>query len=28
MLMETPPESVEDVDEEVLKSHVLGLQIK
>ncbi|MCI42014.1 DNA polymerase eta-like, partial [Trifolium medium] len=28
MLMETPPENVEDVDEEVLKSHVLGLQIK
>ncbi|WJX46856.1 DNA-directed DNA polymerase [Trifolium repens] len=28
MLMETPPESVEDVDEEVLKSHVLGLEIK
>ena len=28
MLMETPPESVEHVEEEVLKSHVLGLQIK
>ncbi|XP_027191424.1 DNA polymerase eta isoform X3 [Cicer arietinum] len=28
MLMETPPESVEHVQEEVLKSHVLGLQIE
>lgn len=28
MLMETPPESVEHVEEEVLKSHVLGLQMK
>ncbi|KAJ1430498.1 UmuC domain [Sesbania bispinosa] len=28
MLMETPPESMEDFGEEVLKSHVLGLEIK
>lgn len=25
MLKETPPESLESIDEEVLKSHVLGL---
>ena len=28
MLMEMPPETREDVEEEVLKSHVLGLEIK
>ncbi|CAK8578237.1 unnamed protein product [Lathyrus sativus] len=28
MLMETPPESMEHVEEEVIKSHVLGLQVK
>lgn len=25
MLSETPPEALEDIDEEALKSHVLGL---
>lgn len=28
MLMETPLESMEHVEEEVIKSHVLGLQVK
>ncbi|XP_020232436.1 DNA polymerase eta [Cajanus cajan] len=28
MLMETPPESMQDFEEEVLKSHVLGLEIQ
>ncbi|KAK7359577.1 hypothetical protein VNO77_01538 [Canavalia gladiata] len=28
MLMETPPESMQDFEEEVLKSHVLGLEMK
>ncbi|TKY59712.1 DNA polymerase eta [Spatholobus suberectus] len=28
MLMETPPESMQDFEEEVLKSHVLGLEIE
>ncbi|CAJ1935447.1 unnamed protein product [Sphenostylis stenocarpa] len=28
MLMETPPECTQDFEEEVLKSHVLGLEIK
>lgn len=28
MLMETSPESMQDFEEEVLKSHVLGLEIE
>ncbi|XP_027345129.1 DNA polymerase eta [Abrus precatorius] len=28
MLMETPPESMQDFEEEILKSHVLGLEIE
>lgn len=28
MLMETPPESMQDFEEEVLRSHVLGLESK
>ncbi|GLU08634.1 hypothetical protein SLE2022_255340 [Rubroshorea leprosula] len=28
MLLETPPESLEEIDEEALKSHILGLRIE